>query len=225
MTAAAPRPAITEHGLEPVPGLPGHLPQGETLLWQGRPGWRSLARGALHVRGIAAYFVLLALWRGGAITADGGSAAEAAAGAGLLLALGAIPVAFLMFYAWVAARSAIYSITNRRVVMRVGVALPVTVNLPFAMIESAALSRRTDGSGNILLRLSGGQRASWVMLWPHLRPWRFSRPEPMLRALPDAEAAARVLGRALAAASAAPVTPLRAGEARSPARPGAEAIA
>jgi len=225
VSAAAPRPAITEHGLEPVPGLPGHLPKGETLLWQGRPGWRSLARGALHVRAIAAYFVLLALWRGAAITAEGGGAGEAAAGAGLLLGLGAIPIAFLLFYAWMAARCAIYSITNRRVVMRVGVALPVTINLPFALIESAALARRADGSGDILLRLSRGQRVSWLMLWPHLRPWRFARPEPMLRALPDAEAAAQILGRALAAASAVPVTPLRAGEARAPARSGAEAIA
>lgn len=225
MSAPAPRPVITEHGLEPVPGLPGHLPEGETLLWQGRPAWRSLARCALHVRGITAYFALLALWRGAAIAADGGSAAEAAAGAGLLLALGAIPVAFLLFYAWLAARSAIYSITSRRVVMRVGVALPVSINLPFALIESAALARRADGSGDILLRLSGAQRVSWLMLWPHLRPWRFARPEPMLRALPDAEAAAQALGRALAAASAVPVTPLRGGEARSPARPGVEAIA
>jgi hypothetical protein len=26
---------------EPIPGLPADLPEGEKLLWQGSPGWRS----------------------------------------------------------------------------------------------------------------------------------------------------------------------------------------
>jgi hypothetical protein len=77
VSAAAPRPAITEHGLEPVPSLPWHLPKGETLLWQGRPGWRSLARGALHVRAIAAYFVLLAFRAAGAVAGRGEPTAAA----------------------------------------------------------------------------------------------------------------------------------------------------
>lgn len=225
MTERPSRPVVTEHGLEPVPGLPGHLPQGEVLLWQGRPHWWSLARDALHVRGIAAYFVLLALWRGASITSDGGSGQDAAAGAALLLCLGAVPVAFLLVYAWAAGRGSVYSITNRRIVMRVGVALPVTINLPFALVESAALSRRADGSGDIVLRLTPGQRVSWAMLWPHLRPWRLGRPEPMLRGLPEAEAAAQLLGRALAAAAAMPVPSLPGEDARMAPRPAAEALA
>ncbi len=226
MSGAAPRPAVTEHGFEPVPGLPEHLPAGESLLWQGRPGWWGLARGALHVRGIAAYFVLLALWRGAAITSDGGGAGEAVLGAVVMLAIGALPLAFLLAYAWFAARGSVYSVTNRRVVLRVGLALPVTINLPFALIESAALARHADGSGDIVLRLAAGQRASWIALWPHLRPWRLTRPEPMLRALPDAEAAAQVLARALSAAAALPATPLATNlPAGSATRPGAEAMA
>lgn len=220
MSAAPTRPPVTEHGFEPVPGLPERLPEGETLLWQGRPGWRGLARGALHVRGIAAYFAVVAAWQ----AASAASAGEALTTAGLTLLIGALPIAFLVAYAWMAARGAVYSITSRRVVMRVGVALPVTINLPFAMIDSAALSRRADGSGDLVLRLTGRQRASWIALWPHCRPWRFTRPEPMLRALPDAEAAAQILGRALAAAASMPVSPI-ADAPRAAARPGVEAMA
>jgi hypothetical protein len=102
----------------------------------------------------------------------------------------------------------------------------VTINLPFALVESAALSLRPDGSGDVVVRLAAQQRASWIALWPHCRPWRFARPEPMLRALPDAEAAAQVLGRALAAAAAVPVTPIAGvGAPRAASRPGAEAMA
>jgi hypothetical protein len=35
---------------EPVPGLPAELPAGETMIWQGRPQWRSLAVRAFHIR-------------------------------------------------------------------------------------------------------------------------------------------------------------------------------
>ncbi len=224
MSAAPARPSVTEHGFEPVPGLPELLPEGETLLWQGRPGWRGLARGAMHVRAIAAYFTLVAAWQGASVASSGGSVVEAIASAALMMAIGALPIAFLLAYAWMGARGAIYSITSRRIVMRVGVALPVTINIPFALIESAALSRRADGSGDLVLRLAGKQRASWIALWPHCRPWRFTKPEPMLRALPDAEAAAQVLGRALAAAASVPVTPI-AGTERATSRPGAEAMA
>ena len=39
---------------EPVPGLPGHLPPGEVVLWQGRPdAWR-LAREAFALDWFAA---------------------------------------------------------------------------------------------------------------------------------------------------------------------------
>ena len=224
MSAAPARPSVTEHGFEPVPGLPERLPEGETLLWQGRPGWRGLARGAMHVRGIAAYFALVAAWQGASVATSGGSTLEAIASAALMMAIGALPIAFLVAYAWMAARGAVYSITSRRIVMRVGVALPVTINIPFALIENAALSRRGDGSGDVVLSLAGKQRASWIALWPHCRPWRFTKPEPMLRALPDAEAVAQILGRALAAATSVPVTPI-AGAERAIARPGAEAMA
>jgi hypothetical protein len=225
VSAAPARPAVTEHGFEPVPGLPERLPEGETLLWQGRPGAWGLARGAMHLRGIAAYFVLLAAWRGWTVSTEGGTTPEALAGAAFLLLLGAVPIAFLMGYAWFSARGSVYSITNRRIVMRVGVALPITINLPFALVESAALVRRADGSGDLVVRLAGRQRASWIALWPHCRPWRFTRPEPMLRALPDAEAAAQVLARALAAAASVPVTPIAGHDARVATRPGAEAMA
>jgi hypothetical protein len=224
MSAAPARPTVTEHGFEPVPGLPERLPEGETLLWQGRPGWRGLARGALHVRGIAAYFAVVAAWQGAWIATSGGSALHAVGSAALMLAIGALPIAFLLAYAWMSAKGSVYSITNRRIVMRVGVALPVTINLPFALVESAALARRADGSGDLVLRLSAKQRASWIALWPHCRPWRFTRPEPMLRALPDAQAAAQVLSRALAAAAAVPVTPIP-GEQAARAAPRAEAMA
>ncbi|MGA2129178.1 MAG: PH domain-containing protein, partial [Xanthobacteraceae bacterium] len=45
-----------------------------------------------------------------------------------------------------------------------------------------------------------------LVLWPHVRPWHVARPQPMLRAVPDALRVAETLARAmvLAAESAEP---------------------
>lgn len=181
-----------EHEHEPLPGLPQALPEGEKLLWQGAPCWRRLARRAFFVRGVALYFLALVVWK----IAEGGATAETAAGALWLVAAGAAAIGLLSLYAWLIARTTVYTITSARIVMRFGVALPMTVNIPFRIIEGAAASTARDGSGDIALTLSGDNRVSYVALWPHARRWRFSRPEPALRALTDVRAVGRLLAKA-----------------------------
>lgn len=199
---------MREHDYEPVPGLPERLPPGETILWQGAPEREALARRALHVRTIAWYFLALAAWRGLALAADGAAATDIASGAAFLVMLGAAAILPLTLYAWAAARTTLYTITNRRVVIRAGVALPTTFNVPFAAVEAAGLKLHGGGVGDIALRLVPDQKIAYLFLWPHARPWRFARPEPMLRCIPEAERVAQLLGRALAAATAMPVQPL-----------------
>ena len=53
---------MTEYDNEPIRGLPGLLPAGETILWQGAPDWRALARTAFRTRLVAGYFGMLAAW-------------------------------------------------------------------------------------------------------------------------------------------------------------------
>jgi Bacterial PH domain len=192
---------VNEHEVKPVRGLPELLPQGECILWQGAPDFRALAARALHVRTVFAYFALLFVWSVGMSLWDGTSFPSA-----VLIALRLVPVALaaaaiLALYAFLAQRSTIYTITNRRVVMRFGVALPMTLNVPFAVIGNAALKTYSDGTGEIPLTLTGGDRVSYVALWPHVRPWRTAKPEPMLRAVPNAASVAKTLAAALAEAA------------------------
>jgi hypothetical protein len=221
--STAPRPTYAEHDGEPVPGLPGMLPAGETILWQGAPDWRGVARRALHVRGIALYFAILAAWRGALLAADGAPAMEVAEGALFLIALGAVPVALLTGFAWMSARSTLYTITNRRVVIRTGVALEVSVNIPFAVIGNAAVAKHRDGTGDMVLEIMPPHRVSWFALWPHTRSFRITRPQPTLRAVAAPDAVAQTLARALAASAAMPVRPLAQADSRA-GRP-AEAMA
>jgi hypothetical protein len=106
------------------------------------------------------------------------------------------------------------------------VALPLNINLPFAVIESAGLRQHADGTGDITVTLLKGNRIAWLAVWPHTRSFRFFRPQPTLRALPEAEKVAQILSRALAAHAAQPAEPAPAGAVeRSPAAPGAPAMA
>jgi hypothetical protein len=96
----------------------------------------------------------------------------------------------------------VYSITSRRVLLRHGIAVPLTMNVPYTLVDNAALKNFSDGTGDIALALSRRERVGYLITWPHVRPGRFARPEPSFRALSDAAAAARILGLALAAQSA-----------------------
>lgn len=196
--------ALREHGPEPVPGLPEPLPADEAVLWQGAPSVRALVTSVFHLRLIALYFFALGAWSVASSLSDGGTAADAAVGGLRLAALGAVPIALLALYARAIARTTVYTITSRRVVLRIGVALPVTINLPFAAVAGAGVRTGQGGTGDIALALTATHGVPWAMLWPHARPWRFGRAEPSLRALPDVAAVAAILARALAAEAGIP---------------------
>ena len=71
-----------------------------------------------------------------------------------------------------------------------------------------------------MLSLAGSDRIAYLHLWPHARPWRLKRTEPMLRALADAPAVAAQLAQALQQAEAARHSlPVRAVTTAAPATP------
>ncbi len=186
-----------EHGQEPVRGLPEALPAGERILWQGSPHWPSLARHVLHTRLVAAYFAVLIAWRMIDALDGGASVTEAAIHASVLLPLGLAAIGILSLLAWTMARSTIYTITDKRIVLRYGVALEKAINVPFKIVGSAALKEHKNGTGDIPITLIGEDSIAYLHLWPHARPWRFKVPEPMLRFVPDAKSVASLLSRAL----------------------------
>jgi hypothetical protein len=204
-----------EHEFEAVHGLPETLPAGETLLWQGSPDPLQMARQALHLDGLLVYFGLLLAWRGASSWHDGASAWQTLSAMAGMLPLIGLALALLGTIAWLIARTTVYSLTDRRVVMRLGVVLSITFNLPFAQIGAVALRRRGATGGDIVLSLNGADRIAYLHLWPHVRPWQLKRTQPMLRALPDAQFVAQKLAQALqrdeAARAERPVAlPLRA---------------
>lgn len=193
-----------EHEFEPMPGLPEVLPADERLLWQGAPDWRVLALRVFHVRKVAIYFALLLLWQGASLASDGTELATIARALGWSAALAGTCIGLLLALArWTAATTA-YTLTDKRMVMRIGIVLTVAYNLPLRRIEAADLHAAGRGCHDIVLTLEPGTRIAWLHLWPHVRPWRLARPQPMLRALPDGETVAALLTRVWADANGTP---------------------
>ncbi|MCJ2053296.1 photosynthetic complex putative assembly protein PuhB [Methylobacterium sp. J-070] len=186
-------------------GLPGPLPAGERILWQGAPTTAGLLVRVFHARLVIAWFSACALGFGLAA----GTPTAALRIVGPTLAVGAGGLGLLWLLAWLTHRTTLYTITNRRVVLQAGIALPVTHNLPFAQIDTAGLRSFTDGSGDLPLRLRPGLRIAYLQLWPHARPWRLARTEPMLRSVPDADTVAGLLAQALAAHADGAAPPVR----------------
>jgi Bacterial PH domain len=199
---------MNEHDYEPTPGLPAPLPVGEVILWQGAPRWDTLARRAMRVRWVAGYFVVIAVWGISVRLAQGTPLGEIAVSTLRLSALAVVALALLTLFAWLVARTTLYTITTRRVVMRFGIALPITIQISFRMIQSAGMHAWSDGAGDIALSLLPGQRIGYLVIWPHARPGKLTKAQPTLRGIPDAAAVALILGRALAASASQPATAL-----------------
>ena len=189
---------------QPAAGLPDHLPQGERLLWQGRPDWRLLARDVMHVRKVAVYFAALLAWYVASSLQDGRNTLDVAVSVVQFGALALVALGLLAGYAWLTSRATIYSVTSRRVVLRFGIALPMTVNLPFRQVEAANV-KQIPGGGEIALSVASTGKLGYLVLWPNVRRWHFAKPEPTLRGLRDAAKVAQVLSRALAADASTPV--------------------
>lgn len=214
--------AESEIEVEPIPGLPHALPAGERILWQGRPQTWELAHHTFQLPWLCAYFALFTCARGVFAFYDGQGLAGALLASVVVLPLAALCLGVLSLISWLNARATVYTITTRRVVMRFGVAFPMTFNLPFKRLAAANLKTRKNGSGDIALQLASPDRIAWLHLWPHARPWRLAKAQPMLRAIPDAAQVAGVLADAVQAWSTAEGVPLFAVE-RSPAEPVAAA--
>lgn len=184
---------MSEHDFEPIRGLPGALPAGESILWQGAPDWWLLAQRAFHLRSVALYFALLIAGRAAFV----GVAEAALEFAPFALA----SFALLTGLAALTARTTVYTITNRRLVLRFGVALPKAINIPFAIVAGGAL-KYYGGGGDIAVTLTPPNAINYFLLWPHARPWKLMAPEPALRALTDAQSVKAILSEALRAAQA-----------------------
>jgi hypothetical protein len=187
-----------EYELEAEYGLPEKLPEAEKIIWQGSPDvWRT-AKDIFYIRPVIAYFIFLVFFRiyDGIVLEH--SLQVVVISTAWMIALSIVCVGLLGTLAYFTAKSAVYTITNRRIVMRIGMAMTLSFNLPFKEIVSADVKAQKDGYGNIPLKVDYGTKIGYFHLWPHVRPMNFNHPEPMLRNIANVKEVAALLKQAWA---------------------------
>lgn len=187
---ATPLPAGIDHTLVECDGPTAHGDRmgtpapDEKVLWKGRPALGLLARNAFHTRKLGLYFAGLATI---ALIAGNTTAAIVSAVLGTLL------IALLYLLAWVTARSTLYILTDVRLIMRIGAAMETRVNIPLKQVKAAHYRDRGADHGDIALELEGERLLGNLLLWPHVRPWHYTHPQPMLRSIAGAASVARMI--------------------------------
>ncbi len=171
---------------------------GERVLWRGRPAWRAVMRDVLHVRIMMGYFAAILLWGFASDRADGWTPLNTLWRGAPIMAIALAVFGACALFAWAISRTTTYELTSERFVLHYGVALTASLSIPLCRIAAVGVHPRGDATGDVLLTPKPGQRLSYVKLWPHARPWRWSRAEPMLRGVPQAMA----LGHAISEAAA-----------------------
>ncbi|SEO74134.1 PH domain-containing protein [Methylobacterium sp. UNC300MFChir4.1] len=195
MTMRIPHPAAPAGA--PTRPVGVRLEPGERILWQGRPLASALRRHLLKGRWLAAYFVLLLGWKLALIVALRGLRPQEVFDTAVLLAQGAALAVILAYLAWALARSTTYTVTSLRIVIRHGIALQGSVDIPMRAIRSVAVRIHHDGTGDVALTVRDGAGVGLSKLWPHVRGLNLSAPVPMLRGLPDAAVLGTQLARRL----------------------------
>ncbi|WP_306519649.1 photosynthetic complex putative assembly protein PuhB [Gemmatimonas sp.] len=184
-----------------IRGVPHPLPDGERVLWEGAPSARAVAAHVFHWRLLAVYFgVMLAFWFASTTEAVGTPVWWSALLVRVVLAGFVLATAYLL--ARLVASTTWYAITSERVVLRIGMVLSMSINIPFSLIGAAGVGRFRDGTGQVLLQITPGHRLAYIALWPHCRVFHVNQPQPVLRGLVDPERVAEILVEAVARATA-----------------------
>ncbi len=185
-----------EYEFEAALGLPEPLPQDEVILWQGAPNWISMAKHVFRLQWLSLYFAVIVILQLISVSSNEGGLAAGWSSVALAFFLAVVGLLLVGLLAYWSATTTMYTLTNRRIVMRVGIVLTVTFNLPYKTLGSADLKLYKDGTGDIPMQIATEDKIAFFHLWPHVRPWRLAKPEPMMRCVPNAKAVATVLTEA-----------------------------
>ena len=169
------------------------IPVGEMIRWCGRPNWKSLGYHAFGVKYLTVYLILSALYavsqtnspfRFGAFTVQY-----------LPYIMSGIFASIILFVlAYLAARHTCYVITEKRVVIRTGIALVFLLNVPFKNVVSIDLQRLANGSGNLSFKAQSKKRIPYLSCWPSVRSGSLLQPVPAFRSILSIEEIGKICG-------------------------------
>ena len=185
----------TDLKFETVNGLPEKLPPGERILWQGKPTVMLLAWHSFGLK-LATLYVVVAMIYQLVLAFSATMQASLVPILVFYLLIWFLASSLLYLLAHFQRASTIYTVTNKRIVLKIGAALPISYNIPFKQISSVDL-KSYGVKGSIAISLLGDNKISYLSCWPHVRPWHFSKPCPSLLFLDNIEEVSQIIKKAM----------------------------
>ncbi|MDP5053071.1 MAG: PH domain-containing protein, partial [Congregibacter sp.] len=99
--------SVGEYEDEPLRGLPEYLPPDETLIWQGEPDFKVMARRVFHVRAVSLYFAALILVHLAFQASGEATLTEVLLGSSWMVGLGILAIGILSLLAFAYARTTV----------------------------------------------------------------------------------------------------------------------
>jgi hypothetical protein len=162
------------------------IPLGEKIYWNGKPNWKSFGYHAFGVKYFSIYFFVCALYSVSQIDSSFSFGAFFIKYAPYLIS-GILAGMILLFLAYLSARHTCYVITEKRIVIRTGVALVFLLNMPLKNILSIDMKALTKGQGNVIFKVQSKKRIPYLSCWPSVKSGSFLEPIPAFRSIRDIE--------------------------------------
>ena len=168
------------------------IPNGESILWKGRPSLWGFSWNLFGLKWITLYLSILSIVSVARFFASDFYTAFYVDFLPFFLS-GIFASIILIGLAATQTYSTVYIITENRVIIKTGAALSFLISMPFKKIKEVNLQKRGASIGTISFELLSEKRVPYISCWPSVRPWKFKRTQPAFSCIGSVDEVATVL--------------------------------
>ena len=185
---------MTSDELKHLPNEVGKMiPDGEKIYWSGMPNWRSFGYHAFGIKYLIFYLIFCAFYSVTQI--NGGFNFSTFFGKYLPFIISGLFAGMMLFFlAYVAASHTCYVLTEKRIVIKTGVALVFLLNLPLKNVVSIDKKTLAQGRGNLSFKAQSKKRIPFLSCWPSVRGGSFFEPIPTFRSIANIDYIGTLVG-------------------------------
>ena len=168
------------------------IPNGESILWKGRPSLWGFSWNLFGLKWITLYLSILSIVSVARFFASDFYTAFYVDFLPFFLS-GIFASIILIGLAATQTYSTVYIITENRVIIKTGAALSFLISMPFKKIKEVNLQKRGASIGTISFELLSEKRVPYISCWPSVRPWKFKRTQPAFSCIGSVDKVATIL--------------------------------
>ena len=168
------------------------IPNGESILWKGRPSLWGFSWNLFGLKWITLYLSMLSIVSVARFFASDFYTAFYVDFLPFFLS-GIFASIILIGLAATQTYSTVYIITENRVIIKTGAALSFLISMPFKKIKEVNLQKRGASIGTISFELLSEKRVPYISCWPSVRPWKFKRTQPAFSCIGSVDEVATIL--------------------------------